>query len=765
MAFSDGKDTPCKAMLEAILTTLPILAIRARQNGEIIEGFASPNWRSPIDISGWVDRKIDDVLPEAAVHAIRDAIRSASTNKGVTITRYELIPHERVEEARVVAVGEDEMIILIADVTESTRAAKVLEESEARYRNLVEMSPDAIVVHQDGVVVFANPAAEEMFCNKSPVSLVGKKVMDFVHPDSREVVAQRIKQMAATGQPVPRIEETFVRADGSPFAVEVSAAPTTFANRRAFQVVIRDVTERRKIEEKIRLQAEELAKAEKRYRSIFENAIEGIYQCDLATGRMITANPAMSRMLGYSSVEDFLKEAQIRPHIVHEADTRFPEYRRILEEKGEVHGWEYEAKKKDGKSAWFMESARVSVDETTGSKFVEALVQDVSDRKELEEELRQAQKLEAIGRLAGGIAHDFNNLLTAIIGYSSILQSIIPEGQAGRREVEEIVAAGQRAARLTSQLLSFSRKQLLKPTIVDLNEVVLQIKDLVRRLIGEDITLVTQLEPTLGQILADKGSLEQVIINLAVNARDAMEKGGVLKIETQGVVLAHPDPVEHPGIPEGRWVRLSISDTGHGMDETIRARIFEPFFTTKAQGKGTGLGLAVVYGIIKQSGGYINIWSRPGEGTTFHIYLPQSDITDLQPEEPSKTVQTYGPATGTILVIEDDEAVRQLIAKVLSSNGYKVLVAEDGEQALSLVARLDAKIDLLLTDMLMPGMTGEEVAQVLLDRFENIKVLFSSGFTKEEVSNRAQIAFIQKPFTPAELLSKVREVLDKSHDT
>jgi len=381
----------------------------------------------------------------------------------------------------------------------------------------------------------------------------------------------------------------------------------------------------------------------------------------------------------------------------------------------------------------------------------------------LEEQLRQAQKMEAVGRLAGGVAHDFNNLLTAINGYSEVLLAELPPDAPLRPYVEEIVKASERAARLTQQLLVFSRKQPVTPEVLDLNAVIADAAGLLRRVIGEDIVLLTRLEPKLGRVYADPGQLHQVLVNLAVNARDAMPEGGRLTIETANITLEAPVPRTFGDVPPGAYVMLAVSDTGCGMDAETQAHIFEPFFTTKEAGKGTGLGLSTVYGIVQQSGGHIWVYSEPGRGAVFKIYLPR--VADVSaPLAPPAAAAGAPGGSETVLVVEDDEQVRALMASTLRSSGYRVLEASDGIQALLVLGQHAGPLDLLVTDVVLPGMSGRDVAGHLARLRPEAAVLYVSGYPDHAVVQHgvleAESALLQKPFTPQALARAVRAALD-----
>jgi len=391
---------------------------------------------------------------------------------------------------------------------------------------------------------------------------------------------------------------------------------------------------------------------------------------------------------------------------------------------------------------------------------------DVTDRRILEEQVMLSQKMEAIGRLAGGVAHDFNNILTAIGGYTDLLMADLPPDDHRRHDVEEIYHAAQRAAGLTQQLLAFSRRQVLQPKVISINSLVPDIEKMLRRLIGEDILFATVLQPQLGNVRADPGQLEQVIVNLAVNARDAMPDGGRLTLETRNVELDAEYATDHPTVRPGRYVMLAVTDSGVGMDEETKSRIFEPFFTTKVRGKGTGLGLATVYGIVQQTGGHIWPYSEPGRGTTMRVYLPRVDAPADPIEHPSDTPLETLRGSETILVVEDEAPVRAVTRQLLQRNGYTVLEAPDGATALTMVdGEAGGHIDLLLTDVIMPGMSGRELAEKLKASRPNLHVLFMSGYTDDAVVRHGMLepglAYLEKPFRPQTLLKKVRSVLQR----
>jgi nitrogen-specific signal transduction histidine kinase/CheY-like chemotaxis protein len=410
------------------------------------------------------------------------------------------------------------------------------------------------------------------------------------------------------------------------------------------------------------------------------------------------------------------------------------------------------------------QSSRLVRDPESGVWF-DTIVEDITEQRQLEIQLRQAQKMDAIGRLAGGVAHDFNNLLTAILGCADLMLESLPEDAPEREEAHEIHDAAIRAAELTRQLLAFSRQQVLAPKVIHLNDVVAGVHRMLERLIGEDVELRTILAPDLGSVRADPGQIEQVVVNLAVNARDAMPKGGKLTIETANTVLDEAYAREH-GVPAaaGPCVMLAVTDTGTGMDAETQARIFEPFFTTKPAGKGTGLGLATVYGIVKQSDGLIWVYSELGKGTSFKIYLPQATGAAESVRAAKAGVEPLR-GTETVLLVEDQVEVRKLARKILEARGYTVLAAGSGPEALVLADQHSGPIDLLITDVVMPGMGGRDVSLTLGPKRPAMKILYLSGYTDQTVIHHGVlepgVAFLQKPFTPDVLARKVRELLDE----
>jgi len=504
----------------------------------------------------------------------------------------------------------------------------------------------------------------------------------------------------------------------------------------------------------------EVQEAERRYRSIFENAVEGMYQ-STPSGQITAANPALAHILGYKSPDELMASVTDLAAQVYVDPNGRAKLLEEIERRGMVKGFEIQVYRKDGKKICVLAGARAIRDASGKTLCYEGGVEDVTERKQLEEQLVQSQKMEAIGTLAGGIAHDFNNLLTAIIGYSQLAGARLREGEPLYKEIEEIRKAGTRAADLTGQLLAFSRKQVLQPKLINVNLIVTNISNMIRRVIGEDIELVSSLDSELRHVTADPGRIEQVLMNLAVNARDAMPTGGKLIIETANTILDEDYARLHLDVTPGPHIMLAVSDTGCGMDAEVQSHMFDPFFTTKDLGRGTGLGLSTVYGIVKQSGGDIWVYSELGRGTTIKVYLPCSEAhVEHDYEERHQAAST---GTETVLLVEDHVQVRSLAATVLRDCGYEVLEASGGDEALHIAQGFAGTIHLLLSDVVMPNMGGKDLAEQIKRKRPETKILFASGYTGDAVLlhgvAEARAAFIQKPFTPDALANKVREVL------
>jgi PAS domain S-box-containing protein len=644
---------------------------------------------------------------------------------------------------------------------EKAQAESALAASERRFRSLVQNSSDLVtIVSPDGTITYASDSAERIV-GHTPASLVGTNLLSYLDGGDVQAV-QGLLQNAngRTGGSGP-IEFTIRRADGSPVWLE--AVGTNLLNDLTIRGIVlnaRDVSERKRADRALR-------ESEERYRDLFDNASDLVCMASPA-GSLLYVNKAWQQGTGYG--EDEIGRMQLLDLLHPDCHEYYREVTdRVL--KGE---------RLDHVELTFVPTAGIpiTVEANLSCTFkdgrpsvIRGIYRDITERKRVEEQLRRAERMQAAGKLAGGVAHEVNNMMTGVIGFSEFLLQSLQEGDPRRADVEEVIKAGTRAADVTRQLLAFTRQQFLQPQVLEVNAVVSDMEKMLRRSLGEDHVLELQLSPDAGQLRADRGQLEQVLINLVLNARDAIVHHGRVSIQTAAAVWDEVYADRHGGValPLGRYVMLAVSDTGSGMDPEVQARIFEPFFTTKAIGQGTGLGLSTVYGIVKQSGGYVWVYSEPAQGSVFKIYLPAA-----QPEpQPAQTTpgQQEPPAGGseTILVIEDEDVVRNLACRGLRDQGYSVIEARNGVQAIQYIEQQPGTVDLVISDVVMPEMGGRELGESLARIEPSLPVLFMSGYTGEDVVQRGLLEpgapFQQKPFTPASLATKVRAMLDQHHQS
>ncbi len=646
------------------------------------------------------------------------------------------------------------VIAAVRDVTERKETERALLESETLLRTIIETEPECVkLVDRRGVVLRMNQAGLAMLEADAPDQVFGRCIYEFVAPEYRRAFMECAEGVFRGESRTLEFEAVGLK--GTRRWLETHAVPLRDHGGETVVLlgVTRDITERRRARKA-------LEQSYAYYLSLFDNFPIPIWRSGV-DAKCDYFNRAWLAFTG-RTMEQELGDGWAKGVHPEDLERCVKTYRDAFAARRPFE-MEYRLRHHDGRYRTIVDIGRPIAKLDGAFAGYLGCCYDITDRKRLEEQLRQSQKMEAVGRLAGGIAHDFNNLLTVITGYGQILLGALRPDDPLRGNVEEINKAGERAAALTRQLLAFSRKQVLEPRVLDLNAVVTNMESLLRRLIGEDLSLQAALAPALGRVKADPGQIEQAIMNLAVNARDAMPQGGRLTIETANVELGESYVEERFFVQPGPYVMLAVSDTGCGMDAETQARIFEPFFTTKEQGKGTGLGLATVYGIVKQSGGYIWVYSEPGLGATLKMYLPRVDAP-VETLEPRSSREESFQGTETILLVEDEDMVRRLARTILTGHGYTVLEAPNGTEALRISERHGGGIHLLVTDAVMPEMSGRELAGRLIATQPAMKVLFISGYTNDVVVRYgvlpAGIPFLQKPFTPGALARKVRDVLD-----
>jgi PAS domain S-box-containing protein len=740
-----------------LVALAPIGICRATREGRLISanvafarilGYDSPDELLPLDMQA-------DIYFDAAdrPRLLGELERGGAVSRSeVRLKRKDGSPIWVEIDARAVRTGSGAFGHLegfVHDIDQRIRMVEELRESEERFRRSFSVSPVAMTLTEwrTGRIIDAN---------ESLVRMLGYGREELIGRTSIELglwidVAERDRMVKAIEAEVPfRGREVRLRTrSGEIRYVLDSVEPLQLGGERVLLSVFEDVTERKRGEEALRA-------SEERYRLLFENNPQPIWVFDGKTLAFLAVNEAACRHYGYSrdeflgmTIED-IRPAEDVAALHHLLKTEARAYQ-------ESGIWRH--RKKDG-TVIEVEIASSPI-EFGGRPAQLVLAQDVTERRQLEQKLRQAQKMEGIGQLAGGIAHDFNNLLTAILGYSDLLATQVGEQSPHLESIDEIRKAGERAASLTRQLLAFSRRQVLELRVLEVSALVADLKKMLGRLIGEDIELVTAHDPSAGRIRADAGQIEQVLMNLVINARDAMPGGGRITIETAGVELDETYARTHVTVRPGNYVMIAVTDTGTGMTAETRSHVFEPFFTTKG-GKGTGLGLATVYGIVKQSGGYIWVYSEPGRGTSFKIYLPAVE----EAADKLRAARPRSPARGTetVLLVEDEESVRTLSRTILEANGYTVLEAESPEEALAIARDHPRTIHLLLTDVVMPEMGGPDLASRIGAIRPRMKVLYMSGYTDHAVFRQGALKkgqiFLQKPFTPGDLARRVGKALE-----
>jgi two-component system cell cycle sensor histidine kinase/response regulator CckA len=749
------------AELEAVFDALPALIFLIGADdtfsdyraGRGIELFAAPE--------SFLGRGVDEVLPRPLGTDLRAAMGRCRTTRSQEILDY-CLPFPagtRHFEARLVPLDGGRVAVLVTESTARKQAEEALRRSEERLRVIIESEPECVkVVGRDGQLLEMNPSGLAMLEARSLAEVGTRALAEYVTEETRPAFVDLFRSVLRGGRGKVQFEVTGLR--GTRRWLETHAVPLRdeVGDVVALLGVTRDITAWKVAEEALR-------DSEERFRIAFQTSPDSININRLDDGVFVAVNEGFTWMTGWSQAEA-LGRSSLELHVWDDPADRA---RLVagLKKDGYVQNLEARFRKKDGRVLSGLMSARLIG--LRGQPHLLSITRDVSDWKRAEEErdrlksgLYQAAKMEAIGQLAGGVAHDFNNLLTVILAGAEVLRHDLGKDSPPDSEiVEEIGAAGRRAQDLTRQLLAFARRQVIAPIPLDLNTLMRSSEKLLRRVLGEDIELVTILQPDLWTVCCDPGQMEQVVLNLAVNAESAMPSGGRLTIETNNIELDEDFTSSHQWIRSGPYVRLSIRDSGQGMPPEVKEHLFEPFFTTKPVGQGTGLGLATVYGIVKQSEGHILVESEPGHGTTFEVFFPRITESPAAVTPPAPAAATDG--TEAILVVEDDPQVREVTVRSLRAGGYRVLVAADGREALD-VAGHDSTLRLLVTDVVMPGMSGREVADELCRRRPTLRVLYVSGYTHDAIAQRgvldSGVEFLQKPFTASSLLARVRAILD-----
>ncbi len=647
------------------------------------------------------------------------------------------------------------LLSVFRDITERKRVESALRESEELYKTLVETMPDGVlVIGLDGKIEYASPSAVRLHGYDSAKELVGRDISDTNLPEKRKAFRKLFQKHLKTDA-IHNFEMVTLRKDNSKFLVEVHATLIKDQNGSPSGLLAtsRDITAKHEADKALR-------ESEEKYRHIFEN-IQDVYYETSIDGNVIEISPSIYEMSGYTREEVLGLSSE---QFYHDKAERQKFIETIIRD-GKVVDFKVTLTDKQGSNHLVSLNAILYTDPQGNPIKIIGSIRDKTESMKLENQLQQAQKMEAVGTLAGGVAHDFNNILTAIIGSADLAMEQIDDSSPVYGRLKSIREAGQRASDLTSQLLAFSRKQVLEAKILSVNDVIKDLQRILLSLIRDDIEIVTHFESLHDFVKADKTQLEHVLINLAINASDAMPEGGTITIETRDIALNDDYARTHPTVRPGRYVQIAVSDSGQGMDKETREKIFDPFFTTKEVGKGTGLGLAMVYGIVKQHGGNIWVYSEPGIGTTFKIYLPYVN-------KPGETKQTEKPSakiTGgdeTILVVEDEDFVKELVCDSLSNVGYRILKADDVYDAIEIAEQHKNELKLLITDMIMPGMNGLQLYKKISTTCSELGVIYMSGYTNNVISDHGFIEkglhFMQKPFVIEELLRKVRDVLNGS---
>ena len=701
------------------------------------------------------------ITPDSAAN-VRDNARSTLAGQSnVFETTYVSASGKKisaeVHERRIQWRKKQVVLSISRDITERKRAEEALRNSEERFRSVIQSLSDTIfIIDRNGKLTYESPAATRIL-GYSAGYFIGKSPFEHIHPDDLDRVVKDLSEVFESVNPGTVTEFRYRKADGTWINLE-ALGKNQIENPgiQGIVLTVRDITERLRAEDALR-ESEEL------YRKAFMTSPDAIFITRFPDGMFVSVNAGFTKMTGYTE-DEIIGKLPLEINIWKDPEER----KKIIEEfltKGEVRNFEARYLTKNGETVTGLIS--VSRVDLNGVQHNLCIARDITERKALQAQLQQAQKMESVGRLAGGVAHDFNNMLSVILGYSELAIRKAGTDNPLQRHLAQILDAAKRSASLTRQLLAFARQQTIAPIVLDLNKTIEGMLKMLHRLIGEDIDLQWHPKADLWPVMVDPSQIDQILVNLCINARDAIADVGKITIETENSTLGKAYCANHPGFVPGDYLKLTVSDDGCGMDKETQNILFEPFFTTKEMGKGTGLGLATVYGIIKQNKGFINVYSEPGHGTSFTIYLLRHTARTGEARPAGLTVAaTRG--NETILLVEDEPAILEMATTMLEGQGYTVRVAATPVEALRLAREHKGAIDLLITDVVMPGMNGRDLAKTLMSLYPGIKLLFMSGYTANVIAHQGVldegVYFIQKPFSIDDLSAKIREALGRDEN-
>jgi len=715
-----------------------------------------------------LDLGVDDIHPADALQQVHEAFKKQVSGEEPLAPDLPVLCKDGrviicdISSSIVQLKGRQFVMGFFRDNTDRTYALEALRHSEEKYSKLVESSQDGIVIHQDGIIKYINSSGLEVL-GYSEDELIEHNMLDFIAPDFKALVAQRAMDRAA-GKDLPNVYEMeLIRKDGSYLPVEVSVNMTDYMGVPSTLAFVRDITERKIAEEKI-------LESERQFRNLYEDAPNAYCSINAVEGSFLRFNRAALDMLGYEPEE--LSRMRVldiysdTPDGVPKAKRLF----RLLRQGKPIENAELQMKRKDGDPRWIRLDARPVFNEDGTVVESRSVAQDITERKlaeqalrEKEEQLREAQKMEAVGQLAGGVAHEFNNMMGAIKGYCDLLVEDVGVDDPKYEDIQGIRQVADRVAELTRKLLAFGRRQIMQPRIIDLQEQLGGMMSLVRRIAGENVRIIFESDEELKGVKADPGQFEHVVMNLVMNAKEAMPSGGELKIELGNRTLDENRAAEFENLEPGGYVMLAVHDTGIGMDAGTISRIFEPFFTTKDKSRTTGLGLPTVHGIVRQTGGDMEVESERGKGSVFRVYLPASDDPVEKAHSSRPDPRQHGSGM-TCLVVEDEPVMLKVISRMLDSRGFNVIEAKSGKEALKKVEEHEGPLSLLVADVVMPEMSGKELADALVPRMPDMKVLFITGHTDNAIVDQGILKegtmLLRKPFAVDELMKKVMEVLE-----